>query len=68
MDYGPTTFGESRESGPPPQPGPGLPGEFVSEELRDDCVRFLDELRAQIALRGERERAAWVPQRRAESE
>jgi hypothetical protein len=25
--------------------GPELPGEFVSDELRNDCVRFLDELK-----------------------
>jgi hypothetical protein len=28
-----------------------LPGEFVTEDLRDDCARFLDELRAQLSRR-----------------
>jgi hypothetical protein len=30
-----------------------LPGEFVSEDMRADCARFLDELRAQISHRYE---------------
>jgi hypothetical protein len=30
-----------------------LPGEFVSDELRADCGRFLDELRARVASRRE---------------
>ena len=40
-----------------------LPGEFVSDELRDDCARFLDELRTMIHRRGEAEveGADWVP-------
>jgi hypothetical protein len=45
---------------PPPEP----PGEFVSEVLRTDCARFLDELRAQIGRRRERpESTGWVPSR-----
>jgi hypothetical protein len=24
--------------------GPEVPGEFVSDDLRNDCARFLDEL------------------------
>jgi hypothetical protein len=41
---------------------PEPPGEFVSEELRADCARFLDELRALIERRDEAsERAGWVP-------
>jgi hypothetical protein len=38
-----------------------LPGEFVSDDLRDDCARFLDELRTMIHRRGEVEAADWVP-------
>ena len=43
-------------------PEPELPGEFVSEELRADCARFLDELRALVHHRTElpREGASWV--------
>jgi len=41
---------------------PEPPGEFVSDELRADCARFLDELRTQIHRRGElSEEADWVP-------
>ena len=41
---------------------PELPGEFVSEELRADCARFLEELRALVRHRTElrREGAFWV--------
>jgi hypothetical protein len=31
--------------------GPELPGEFVSDELRNDCARFLDELRRLVERR-----------------
>ena len=43
-------------------PEPELPGEFVSEELRADCARFLEELRALVRHRTElpREGASWV--------
>jgi hypothetical protein len=47
------------KSGPEPEaassaaPEPELPGEFVSEDLRADCARFLDDLRARTALRRE---------------
>ena len=53
--------GPSPEAGPSREPEP--PGEFVSEELRTDCARFLDELRALLRIRHERprERAGWVP-------
>jgi hypothetical protein len=38
------------------------PGEFVSDELRDACARFLDEVRTQIHRREEpREADDWVP-------
>ena len=30
-----------------------LPGEFVSDDLRADCDRFLEELRARVAFRRE---------------
>jgi hypothetical protein len=51
--------------GSPPTPEPPLPGEFVSEELRADCARFLGEQRALIALRCELapESAAWASRR-----
>ena len=39
--------------GSPPSPEPELPGEFVSEDLRADCARFLSEQRALIGLRRE---------------
>ena len=41
------------------------PGEFVSEDLRADCVRFLEELRAQIEGRAELPPGStgWVPGR-----
>jgi hypothetical protein len=57
--------GPSQAAGVPPSPEPELPGELVSEDLRTDCARFLDELRALIALRGELtpENGAWVPSR-----
>jgi hypothetical protein len=29
---------------------PELPGEFVSDDLRNDCARFLDELRRRVEL------------------
>jgi hypothetical protein len=42
---------------------PELPGEFVSEELRADCARFLEELRTMIHRRceAEVEVADWAP-------
>jgi hypothetical protein len=40
-------------AGSPLSPEPALPGEFVSEDLRVDCARFLNEQRALIALRRE---------------
>jgi hypothetical protein len=43
--------------------GPELPGEFVSDELRNDCARFLDELKRLVELRRElkTDSAAWAP-------
>jgi hypothetical protein len=57
--------GPSNAAGSPPSPEPGLPGEFVSEELRTDCARFLDEQRRLVGLRRELlpESVAWVPRR-----
>ena len=54
--------GPSHAAGSPPSPEPELPGEFVSEDLRADCARFLNELRALIGRRREPppESAAWV--------
>ena len=46
MNVGPSPAG-----GSPPSPDPELPGEFVSDDLRNDCARFLDELRRVVALR-----------------
>ena len=52
--------GNQAESAPDHEPAP--PGEFVSNELRDDCARFLDELRSQLHRRDEsRREAEWVP-------
>jgi hypothetical protein len=47
----------------PPPPEPELPGEFVSEDLRADCGRFLNELLARVELRRELapENGVWVP-------
>lgn len=54
--------------GPSEQPKkePELPGEFVSEELRADCSRFLEELRALLGRRAEllAASAGWVPEGR----
>jgi hypothetical protein len=48
---------------------PELPGEFVSEDLRADCARFLNEQRRLIGFRRDlvQERAAWVPGRTSDS-
>jgi hypothetical protein len=58
-------------SGPGNQPEsqrvrqPEPPGEFVSEALRADCMRFLDELRTQLHRRVVSEHpAGWVPAER----
>jgi hypothetical protein len=55
--------GPDPEGGSAPSPEPELPGEFVSEDMRADCVRFLDELRALVRFRSEMpaESTAWVP-------
>jgi hypothetical protein len=38
------------------------PGEFVSDELRADCARFLEELRTQLDRRGAAEAPVdWIP-------
>lgn len=36
-----------------PPAGPEVPGDFVSEELRADCLRFLVDLRAMVVRRAE---------------
>jgi hypothetical protein len=55
--------GPGREAESARSHAPEPPGEFVSDELRDDCARFLDELRTMIHHRGEAEVEApdWVP-------
>jgi hypothetical protein len=45
--------------GPSPTPEHEIPGEFVSEDLRDDCARFLDELRELVKRRHE-EQPLWT--------
>jgi hypothetical protein len=56
--------GPSEEAGSPPSEAEPR-GEFVSEELRADCARFLQELRALVGRRSAPppEDAAWVPGR-----
>jgi len=48
-----------------PAPESEPPGEFVSEDLRADCARFLEELRTQIDGRADLPRGStgWVPGR-----
>ena len=48
MDLGP-----SHAAGLPPMREHELPGEFVSDDLRSDCARFLDEQRRRVELRRE---------------
>jgi hypothetical protein len=53
-------------AGAPSEQG-AIPGEFVSDQLRDDCARFLDDLRTTIDRRREtppERRADWVPRGR----
>src|ERR671931_2032982 len=45
--------GPSDQSETPPGRQPDLPGDFVTEELRADCTRFLEELRALVERRAE---------------
>ena len=61
--------GPSHTAGSPPSPEPELPGEFVSEDLRADCARFLSEQRRLIGFRRDLapESAAWVPGRTSDS-
>ena len=61
--------GPSHAAGSPSPPEPELPGEFVSEDLRTDCARFLDELRRLVGLRRELppESTTWVPGRVSDS-
>jgi hypothetical protein len=49
---------------PPGARTPNLPGDFVSEELRADCTRFLEAIHALVGRRAEMLGAAktgWVP-------
>src|ERR1044072_9489296 len=48
------TPGPSEQPPPPQEPpmrAPDLPGDFVSEQLRADCTRFLEELRVLVRRR-----------------
>ena len=58
-------LGPNQAAGSGPTPEPELPGEFVSNDLRNDCARFLDELRRRVELRREPtpDRPAWTPGR-----
>jgi hypothetical protein len=55
----------SHAGGSPPSTDPDLPGEFVSDDLRNDCARFLDELKRLVELRRELtpRSVAWAPGR-----
>ena len=57
--------GPNDQPEPPPRARtPNLPGEFVSEELRADCVRFLEAMHALAVRRGEMlgaKTGGWVP-------
>ena len=56
------TSGPSEQPKKPPVGQSELPGEFVSEDLRADCARFLEELRALVGHRAELlARPGWVP-------
>ena len=59
----------SHAAGSSSSPEPELPGEFVSEDLRADCARFLSEQRRLIGFRRDLapESAAWVPGRTSDS-
>ena len=61
------TRGPSEQPKKPPAGRPELPGEFVSEDLRADCARFLEELRALVGHRAGLLAAqpGWVAQRDA---
>ena len=56
-------FGPTRDADASPKAEPALPGEFVTEEMRADCARFLAELRALVRLRRELPEAGspWMP-------
>src|SRR5262245_46371479 len=58
--------GPSEQPKRPTAHEPELPGDFVSEDLRADCLRFLEELRALIGRRAEllAASAGWVPEGR----
>jgi hypothetical protein len=60
-------------SGPEPEPVSSgadeteLPGEFVSDDLRVDCARFLHDVRTRAALRTESPLGGlWLPARAAQ--
>jgi hypothetical protein len=48
---------------PPGARTPNLPGDFVSEELRADCTRFLEAIHALVGRRAEMlgAKTGWVP-------
>ena len=63
------SVGPSHAAGSP-SPERELPGEFVSDDLRNDCARFLGELRQLVELRRELtpDSAAWAPSRLGDPE
>jgi hypothetical protein len=56
-------FGPARDTDASPTAEPALPGEFVTDEMRADCARFLAELRALVRLRRElpEDGSSWMP-------
>jgi hypothetical protein len=60
--------GPAPDAGSPRERQPEPPGEFVSEDLRADCARFLDELRGLIEhrVKSPSNSATWEPAPRDE--
>ena len=58
-----TTHGAQFSETPPGARRPNLPGDFVSEELRADCTRFLEAIHALVGRRAEMlgAKTGWVP-------
>ena len=56
--------GPSEQPETPPAREPEPPGEFVSEDLRADCTRFLEAIHALVGRRAEMlgpAKTGWVP-------
>jgi len=47
------TVGPSEQPNESPAGRPELPGEFVSDDLRADCSRFLEEIRTLVGHRAQ---------------